>query len=753
MICFLFFFLSGIPNCRVALCDDAVLVISPSELDKKYSGKLPSNARQPDCLFELFSLSNLSASIDAKGGAHVNLDFGGSKYRFSPYSPVSTELWMQQFEAASADRRVSHLGTGLRALLFEEDTNIPLVVATICECLRQRGDSFCDIWLNVIDEQRPAQFKGSIAILNAIWSERRSVLECSGRDLLRALHFFLHSLPEPLVTEVMAKEMYAARHDGRRLEALVGKIPLPSQVLIGFMLGFCVDLQACSMEDDPETERIMFCRMFANVLVGQRRASSKTEWLLAKSTEEEVDLLLALLENFPVIWRSALRPEKVVGDLKLRAPSVPEGQVLSMVKISRDSGRRRSMRRSSISADWQDVSLPGLDKSVGSIMEKKAVHSGVFLMDSSREPSGDVADVAWVSMIFGAIQKHYPPMPVGKLISLFVADLNRDAKDVLESHKCQVLQVTPAGLSLPVGVDVVPSPGTSLMLICAGRDPPPMPTSKSSHSPDAALGEVSSVSPPASSFGSGSSPSPTSSAPSPAPPPRVTSTKNMPLLRRPDQVSRRRTNTFNRPRSKSLEIISDGPLISPSSPEEDTRVAPEKSVQFSSPDEEESSHPTSPTAQTSLRSVSPTSPPVAVARARGNTAFSSGNNSENVMTKNRAFSVSPVNATSSGSAEIGSASRLRSMSKAVGKTTSAAELPRRGVTVTMTSTTVTTEVVPPSAPKLSMIQRLMGKKKGPQPPLPSDASQPVIWNYVKLVVVGQENVGKTHLCRQMENMK
>lgn len=126
--------------------------------------------------------------------------------------------------------------------------------------------------------------------------------------------------------------------------------------------------------------------------------------------------------------------------------------------------------------------------------------------------------------------------------------------------------------------------------------------------------------------------------------------------------------------------------------------------------------------------------------------------SENASTVFKVRTLSVANSSPS-SAEVGAASRLRSTHKGVGKTASVVELPRRqGVTATMTSTTVTTEVVPPAGSKLSMIQRLMGKKKGPLPAVP-DMSQPVVWNNVKLVVVGQENVGKTHLCRQMENVK
>ena len=91
--------------------------------------------------------------------------------------------------------------------------------------------------------------------------------------------------------------------------------------------------------------------------------------------------------------------------------------------------------------------------------------------------------------------------------------------------------------------------------------------------------------------------------------------------------------------------------------------------------------------------------------------------------------------------------------KLVGKVNSSSEL-KGSTSVTMTSTTVTTSVS-----KMGIMQRLMGKRKmssatlmeGGASPVKSDT--PVLWNSVKLVVVGQENVGKTHLCRQMENSK
>ncbi len=776
---FFFFFLLfcvGVPNCRVAICDDALLVISPSEPDKKYSSKLPSNARAGDVLFEVLPLGNVTVSVDAKTGFHIVLESAGVKYKFVTYAPVSTELWLQQFERAVAESRVSHLGMDLRKVLFEEDSNIPVVVASICEALRQRGDSLKDIWLNVFaPAPEGSTFKTPLAILNSIWSGSRLFLKCPSRDLLRALHYFISHLPDSLLSEVILKEMVAARTDGRRLETLVSKITLPAQVMIGYMLGFGADLQTCSMEDEPEAEKELFCHMFANILLGSKRMRAKTDWIHSKAYDDEVELMSALMLHYPTIWRSGLRPEKVVGELKERASSdarMMMQQEQLHGKPIKDNVNRKSMRRSSISSDWHDLNASG-----GSIvMGKKTVHSGVFLMDSSREPSGDVPDVAWVSVLFGTVEKHYPPMRAEKLLSLFVADLNRDSKDVLEMHKCQLLTITPAGLSLPLKADTVPEPGTSLLLLCANRDPFII-GSKSSHSPDAALGEVSSVSPPASSFGSGSSPSPSSTPSSPPPMKAPTVTKNIPLRRRPDQIAnRRRTNTgTGRPRSKSLESSELAiPMLSPSSPEEDTRVAPEKSVQVSSPEEEvQSRQPRSISPVPRASSSSPTEKPVPPPRARGSTpggslALSAG--SLDVSAAQGPTSTSKIRTTSmatvpSNNSSLGNslenagpipAMRMRSLSK-VSKTSSAVELPRRLVTATMTSTVVTTEVSPPSSGspsvgRLTMIQRLIGKKKG-APALPADAIGPVVWNTVKLVVVGQENVGKTHLCRQLENSK
>jgi hypothetical protein len=137
----------GTPYCRIAICNDAVLVISPSEFDKKVFSKLPSSVKHTDQVFEMLPLSSLTASIDGKTGIHIVLEMGASKYRFVPHAPVSAELWLSQFELSAVDWSVSRLGLSLKQCLFQEDTNIPIAAASICETLRQRGESFSNMWL------------------------------------------------------------------------------------------------------------------------------------------------------------------------------------------------------------------------------------------------------------------------------------------------------------------------------------------------------------------------------------------------------------------------------------------------------------------------------------------------------------------------------------------------------------------------------------------------------------------------------
>jgi GTPase SAR1 family protein len=571
-----------------------------------------------------------------------------------------------------------------------------------------------------------------------------------------------------LLPDVVSIELVAARNDPRRLEALVAKLPLQALVLIGYLLGFCVDLLASSMESEPEIERHLFCHMFAGVIIGRKQSVAKTEWIVSKESDELVATLECLLNQFSTIWRSALVPEKVVGEAPARSSfasssSIQPGSRNAKTGLKPLMGQRKSLRRSSISADWVDY-----DNASGLVVlgpkEKKTVHSGVFLMDSSREPSGDVVDVAWVSVVFGTVEKHYPPMSVARLASLFVADWNRDrdAANLLETHNCQLVVMRPEGLSLPLASDVVPQPGTSLMLLSSGRLDVAVPASgKSSHSPDSALGDVSSVSPRAS-LGSGSSPSPTST---PSPPPlRIPMpAKYVPLRGRPDQISRRRAKTVAqsgvRPRSKSLEAIavqgSANSSSSPLSPEEDVRVAPEKSTQLSPPEEEL----VSPVVPEKIVPEKTVHFPASKLKASLQSSPSLSNMSPTSGVKDlrtRSFSINkPIAKQQSGELHARGASTTESttpptkMSLRLTERKESSEAMRHGTRATSVSSDGGTT----PREKLSMMKRLIGKKKGPQPPLPDSPNCSVLWNSVKLVVVGQENVGKTHLCRQMENSK
>ncbi len=751
----------GVLACRVLLCDDALLVVSPNKYDKKLFSKLPSSVKKGAQLFELFPLVTVSAVVDAAKPHQIIVTAGANKFKFAPQSPVSVELWLEQLRVVREEGRISHYGMDLQRVLFEEDTNIPLAVSSICQVARQRGNSFADMWLDLASQRADAPAATSPpALLEMIWRGNVAFSACSDREMLRALHYYLRGFPDAFVPVLACKEMSEARSNPRQLDSIVSRLAPPVQILIGYILGFAMDLLAMSFADDPEHDRKLFAHGFARELIGGSRAvTARTDWIKSADYAMEVDALEALLTHFPAIWRSRLVPEKCVGEWKQKKERSDSAAGSSLP--------RRSLHRSSVGAKWSDSSeteVPAALVSVAGALvvmdsKPKGNLSGVFRMDSSREPSGDVSDVAFVSIVYNGVEKHYPAVPASKLLAMFLSEPSVNDGSLIAFQNTSLVNHQSSGVPVPIAPDAIPRAGSRLRLVVSpgvepkGRSPrtlsPPTSPPRSGPSPDPAIVSDNSNSPPTG--GSGSSPSPSPSASTPAP-----AIKNVPLRR--GLRGRAVTGvdlTLQHRRSRSMDsadlaaaalAVGEVPALG-KPPEEDS---PER---VRDPAAKPISTSGGGVPQLMLQSKLPLHGSSSAAALTERSARASGSAARSVL--------HPLHKNAVGKVQSATDLRSNSISKLHSGVLPSPPEARPNVSVTMT---VTTTVVSAS-PKVSIMQRLIGKKKSP-PASVSDsptamkrsverkvAEAPVMWNNVKLVVVGQENVGKTHLCRQLENAK
>jgi hypothetical protein len=241
-------------NVRVVLCTDALLVITPSGTAAKgsalgsmfFGGSLPLVAKKGNQLIECVQLDGLRVKRDQSNPRMLLLEprdsSGAAKYRFLP-SADSQDDWFDALERAIASRATSNIGVDLRRVLMQEDSNIPIAVASLTDAISslvKRG-GFTDLWC----QQPPfaeLMANGPELVLTQMWKER--VLPSSHPCmLLHALHYYLTMLPNGLLVSVEAVRKLASMHTNIAAEAVervVSALPSCSQILLGHMMDFAL---------------------------------------------------------------------------------------------------------------------------------------------------------------------------------------------------------------------------------------------------------------------------------------------------------------------------------------------------------------------------------------------------------------------------------------------------------------------------------------------------------------------------------
>lgn len=737
----------GSPGHRVVVCSDGVLIISPSTeaADKRTFKK----TKKPAKLMDFIPLAVVSATVDVGKQGVVVMEWGSSKAKFVTTS-CTADAWIVELQRAKEEVRVSKLGMDLNRVLFEEDTNIPVLIASICQSCRQRRSmGFMQMWFTQLEQQgKEVTTPEEIAMM--VWQGQSKFSTSAPGTQLLALHYYLRNLPHALVPVNVGTLLYSARNDVSTLEKLISRLPQFVQTVLGFLLSFVLDVSSRGKE--PAHERHLFSLCFAHDIFRFTKFSS-SEWLGHVEFGHEVELFEALLLAWPDIWRSRVMPEKA---LESRPVAGEDGALSSSASPPSKSGfpttttfsqrARKSLNDSAFnSSELDDAAFKGKNSRLSRQVTRRvnANSGGVFNMDSSRENSREVDDdFGNVSVEYADMVKRYPCLPhttLDMVLSLFLTDLRREKGTQLTQENCTLVdKEQPSRGNSRVDPELKPASGSKYVLVVT--------TSSSDEVRKSSPGSHSSTK----SSGEGQLPSPDNllssgrSSDSPSPPPSqiasattlipVAPTKVIGVRRRPEVAVRARGATTASPadlarqrRSRSsgdiqmaLEQMGGGSGGGSASGSEapymklaPTAIQPTSSAS-PSPGSHEKKHPltlSNPKAIPAVATMRPSVTPLSL------------------VTSSPAGSV-PSNPSSSSQGSPALAS------------------PRGSGTGSSSN-----------KPSSGLMQRLIRKKDSSKnivddkPSAAEGKEAPVMWSNVKLVVVGQENVGKTHLCRHLENSK
>jgi serine/threonine protein kinase len=802
------------PGYRVAICSDALLVITPN--NAKDAGTLRPGRRQPpSTLVEVIPLSQIVnlVAVDT-GSSQPNVVFatrGGDKFSFLPErlmwdsrrGEVSfktlLQYWLYVLRRATDFAEKGKLGMDLGVLLRTEDTNIPVVVASVMRALQTLEASFSELWL----EQRfnGDECMGEDAALS-VWRGKDSPIP--PRALFAALHVWFRRLPAPVISYVAATKLAQAGNDVEAMEAAIALLPQHSQLLLGFFFAFLGD--TFRRAADPAMEQRLFALVFAHELMPMG-SFSWCDWLTKPDFETEVKALQCLLQESWNIWRgSGAKPERLV-DIALanenhrwaikrqlsrvsltdvQHPLSASGTLSrsgvswnsaafrraqhqasqdASAKLSFQDRARRSKRHSSTSVNWDDE-LPPAPPRVGS---NKL--SGLFSMESSREPSLD-HDYEDITVRYGDVEKRFPFVrntTVADLLNSFVQHL-KEKKAIAQNVDSRVLGLAVDGTLLALRGSHIAEPGAKLLVVVNTTDVPLASASVgvSAAKSSSPVTEPSSGSGPAVSVGSGPSPgsdtspvdpsllpcggdgSDTSTTPSPPTSMSSSASGPVPLVRRGSfrnkrpEIRQNRSNANVRVR-RSLstdEIFASNSHIVPKVMQSSK---PELDLAVGSPQINRSVVVTEASAggdaQQQQQQQQQQAPPPLLPSASQSTPIKTLQHPQGVK--------SPTVSGFLERAEKGSSSPVLSPISATSPPlgTSGSPVPALNMAGKKPSLQPAQ-----TSPRFATFSRLKIKRRDT-----SAAARPqndiVQWNYVKLVVVGQENVGKTHLCRALENSK